>query len=191
MLSSIVSLLPDRQFLEKTVFRYLLESHGCQRILFVGCRWYTRRYNALLASKQYSTLDRDPAQRRHGAPRHIIDTLENLPAHVGGGELDVIVCNGVVGWGLDEPEAVRRAFAASCHCLRTGGLFIVGWNDTRRRCVRSTRGNGPFLEACGAASHFDRFHFPGAGGWRHRTPSWNKHVYDFYVKRAGAPPHLG
>ena len=178
--SSIVGLLPDRRILEHTIFPYLLNNPECRKILFVGCRWYTRRYNAVFAAKQYSTIDRDPQQRRNGARHHITDSLENLEAHVAPGELDAIICNGVLGWGLDRPAAVERAFSASHHCLRDGGLFIVGWNDTARRRVA-------FLDECEAVKRFDKFSFPGVGSWRYRTRSWNGHVFDFYVKPAESP----
>jgi hypothetical protein len=184
-LPSIVSLLPDRRILEKTIFPVLLGNPDCHRILFVGCRWYTRRYTALFAAKAYTTLDRDPGQRRHGAPRHITDSLENLAAHIGPGELDVIVCNGVVGWGLDRPNAVEQAFAASHYGLRPGGILILGWNDTGSHSIGSPRDTGPFLEDCAAAAQFDKYEFPGLGHWRYRTRSWYRHVFDFYLKRAG------
>ena len=179
---SIVSLLPDRRFLEQTIFPYLLGNLEWHKILFVGCRWYTRSYNALFAAKEYVTIDHDPKQQRYGAPKHITDSLENLAAHIGPRELDVIICNGVLGWGLNQPAAIERAFAASRCCLREGGLLIVGWNDTPKRRVRSSRGNGTFLDECEAVNRFAKFSFPGVGSWRCRTRSWNRHVFDFYVK---------
>jgi SAM-dependent methyltransferase len=181
-LPSLASVLPDRRVLERTIFPYLLTRDDCHRILFVGCRWYTRRYRGLLAGKEYVTVDRDPKQARHGARRHITDSMENLEAHFGPGTLDAIVCNGVVGWGLDDRAAIERAFAASYRCLRSGGLLIVGWNDTPRRGGRVAGGPDTFVDSCRALERFDRFTFPGIESWRYRTKTWNRHVFDFYVK---------
>ena len=174
-LSSILCVLPDRRILERTVFPYILERKECHRIVFVGCRWYTKRYNATFADKDYCTIDIDPKQKKYGANNHIVDSLENLATHFKPNELDVIICNGVFGWGLNDKPAVERAFAASFDCLRIGGLLVVGWNDTTKR--------RPFsLDECDALRHFDRFTLEGLGTWRYKTRSFNRHIFDFYAK---------
>ncbi len=180
---SILHVLRDRRILEKTIFSYLLEDKERHKILFVGCKWYTRRYNRIFAEKDYCTIDKDPKQKRYGTRHHIVDSLENLAVHFGPRELDVIICNGVVGWGLNQKHAVETAFAASFDCLRIGGMLIIGWNNTAKRSGRSSGGHGTtILDACDALKRFERFSFPGLGSWRHETGSLNRHVFDFYVR---------
>ena len=67
-----------------------------------------------------------PPNGGHGARRHIVDRLENVTRHFGEGALDLIVCNGVFGWGLDDPDGVDEAFRGCHRCLRAGGVFVLG-----------------------------------------------------------------
>lgn len=58
------------------------------------------------------TIDADPWKSRFGSQRHIVAGLEDLAAHVQPGGLDLILCNGVVGWGLADPDGCEQAFGA-------------------------------------------------------------------------------
>jgi hypothetical protein len=181
-LPSVANLFRDRRILERTILPYLSSRDDFQTILFVGCHWYTRRYNALFVGREYVTIDIDPRQARHGAPRHITDSMENLGSYFRPGALDAIVCNGVVGWGLDEPDAIERSFSAAHEGLRTGGLLVVGWNDTPRRSGRRDEGEESYVDRCKPLARFSRFDFPGLAGCRHATRSMTRHVFDFYIK---------
>jgi hypothetical protein len=93
------------------------------------------------------------------------------------GSLDVIVCNGVVGWGLDAPQAVDAAVIA-CHAtLRAGGLLLLGWNATARR-------KGAVLAEATALRRFAPLHCPPLGASVVHTGSINRHVFGFFEKRA-------
>jgi hypothetical protein len=167
----------DRRVLEGLVFPWLLAQAHWHRVLFVGCAWYTQRYHALFANKDYWTLEADPRAARHGARQHITGRLEQLPALMAPESLDVIVCNGVVGWGLDAPEAVEAAVIA-CHAtLRRGGLLLLGWNETvRRKCA--------VLSQARALGRFAPLQCPPLNASVMHTGSINRHVYAFYEKRA-------
>lgn len=167
--------MDDRRVLKNGIFPYLVQNEAYQKILFVGCKVYTRGYNEIFQEKDYVTLDIDPRQRRHGAKQHITDSLENLDQHFHENELDVIICNGVFGWGLNEKSAVETAIE-KCHvCLRKDGILLLGWNDIPKR--------RPFpLEEVDNLKLFDEFTFPPFSAPRYATKTHNRHIYNFYTK---------
>jgi len=166
----------DRRVLEQVIFPYLRERPELSKVLFVGCDWYTRRYNRVFADKEYRTIDKAERQRAYGAARHVTDSLRNLARHFAGGYFDVIVCNGVVGWGLDREDEARESFSACRECLREQGLLVLGWNDIPRKT--------PFpVETCVEAAGFRPHVFPPLGTARHLTRTRNRHIFSFYVKQ--------
>ncbi len=121
---------PDRQVLEHQILPWLSSRPTMDRVLFVGCDWYTHGYRKWFKSETYWTLDYDPAKQLYGSPRrHITDSMANLARHFEAASLDLIICNGVFGWGLDAREDVESAFSAVQRALKPGGLFLLGWND--------------------------------------------------------------
>jgi SAM-dependent methyltransferase len=100
---------------------------------------------------------------------------EDLGAHIDPGSLDLIICNGVFGWGLDEKENCEEAFAAAHVALKPGGQMLLGWNDVPRRC--------PFaLESIASLSRFREHEFALFGRYRYLTDTVYRHVFDFYQK---------
>ena len=79
---------PDRVLLEDVILPHCAAAGG--PVLFVGVRFYTRRYAARCPGVEFVTLDRDPAMRRHGAPRHVTAPLEDLAAHFPAGHFRAI-----------------------------------------------------------------------------------------------------
>ena len=165
-------LRPDRVVLERTIFPYLLEHDAFGRLLFVGCAWYTRHYPWLFRSREFWTMEFDPALARFGGTRHIVDTCERVADHFPTGHLDAVICNGVYGFGLDDRAGLERSVRGFHRVLRRHGLLLFGWNNVPEHDpVRIDRlaifdGFGP------AASPF--------GVARHEVPeSRNRHTYDF------------
>ncbi len=168
----------DRIVLEDVIFPYFIQRDEFSVILFVGCHWYTRRYNKTFKDKTYWTLEINPAHSKYGARRHIVDSVENLRAHFDEGELDVIFCNGVFGWGLNDKDPVEKAFHECFECLRDGGILVLGWNDIPERC--------PFpLEDVQALRRFRRLVFPPLSTAEYLTVGPGRHKYGFYVKSEG------
>ena len=165
----------DRRTLEGVILPYFAGRTDVRRVLFVGCDWYTTWYGRLFEQAEYWTLEVDPALRIYGAPRHIVDAAENVANHFAPQSLDVIFCNGVFGWGLDDPEQVKQAFAGFASCLRTGGVMVLGWNDVPA--------HKPFSPETSADMFFDPMTFPPLNVWRHRSSNPNAHTFDFYVVR--------
>jgi SAM-dependent methyltransferase len=169
---------PDRVMLEDVILPHCGAAGG--PVLFVGVRFYTRRYAGRCAGAEFITLDRDSAMRRYGARHHVVAALEDSGAHFPAGHFAQIVVNGVFGWGLDEPAAADRALAA-CHvALRPGGLLVLGLNEERAQT--------PAIDRLPALARFQPVEFAPLG--RHRvvmpTPfAERSHTYLFY-RRAPA-----
>jgi SAM-dependent methyltransferase len=177
----------DRRVLEQVILPDVARRAEIQRILFVGVGWYTEAYERYFLRKRgYWTLDIDPAQALFGAPggRHFGDSATNVSSHFGEGSLDLIVCNGVFGWGLNERADVERAFDGFYRALRPGGIFLLGWNDIPVHT--------PFLpDETAALRRFEPYAFPALGTDRLCVANTdNRHTYHFYVKPGSdaAPP---
>jgi SAM-dependent methyltransferase len=169
---------PDRRLLETVILAELARDPQVQRILFVGCDWYTQPYSRLFRDKSYWTLDIDPEKRRFGAARHLTDRLRNLRDHAPAGHFDAILCNGVfMRTAIETPEEAEPSFEACLDCLRPGGWFVLGWNDTD--ALRPyPPSESPVLR------RFQPAAFPGIGAQEILTPTEYRHTYSFYRKPA-------
>ena len=165
----------DRRVLEQVILPHFSIDNGFSRILFVGCDWYTRRYEQLFARQEFCTLDVDPEKARYGARRHVTGCVTRVDCLFGRGHFDAIVCNGVFGWGLNERNDVEKAFWGFRRVMRPHGVFVLGWNDTPERSpIR--------LDDCLSLRAFRRYEFPGLGGSRFLTSTPHRHTYDFYLR---------
>jgi hypothetical protein len=166
----------DRSVLEQVIFTYFLNMQQYRKVLFVGCHWYTKGYNRRFEeSTGYWTIDVDPSRRRYGGQKHIVDGVQNLRSHFSAGGLDLILCNGVFGWGLNAKQEVEQAFSACFDCLRIGGVLVIGWDDIEER--------RPFpLEQCSSLQAFVPMCFPPLGTACFRTDTMYRHTYNFYIK---------
>ncbi len=136
------------------------------RILWIGCRRYTREYGALLSRDggECWTTDIEPGHARWGETgRHFTWDLVEIDRLIAGATFDSVLCNGVFGFGVDTRAAQRAAMTAMGNILKPGGRLLLGWNRERvedladLECVRSgfvnddPVGSGP------------RFEIPAAG----------------------------
>ncbi len=165
----------DRRILENVILPYFAGKKEYEKLLFVGCEWYTRGYRKEFTNHEYWTLDSDPYKAQYGSRLHIHDDMENIHNHFQEGELDLIICNGVFGWGLDKYEQIERAFSGCFRVLRPGGKFILGWNDLPRHCPVS-------LAEIRALKRFEPHIFPPLSAWQVRARNPNRHIYNFYIK---------
>lgn len=165
----------DRRVLEEEIIPWLRSLPSSNRVLFVGCEWFTRGYRKWFEADSYWTMDWDPRKRRYGAKLHLTDSMTNISKHFGAGSLDIVICNGVFGWGLNARDDVEGAFAAAADALRRGGLLLVGWNDlpTRRpfmlESIQSLQGLRPHV-----IEPLDTSRYMAAGPARH--------VFNLYMK---------
>jgi SAM-dependent methyltransferase len=168
--------VPDRHVLEDVIFPSLLERADVRRVLFVGCAWYTRRYPGVFEDREFWTLDVDPRQARHGAARHVVDSVTNMSAHFEPASLDAVICSGVIGFGLDAPEEADAAIRACFECLRPGGTFILGVDD----CA-------PFpLDALPSLTRFEPVVVPPFPAATYPTFSGINHTFCFYARPGDA-----
>jgi SAM-dependent methyltransferase len=166
---------PDRRLLEETILPYYARQPGCMRVLFVGCDWYTKHYASIFGAQEYWTIDPKPRKKRYGARLHVIDALENLDSWFKPEYFDLIVCNGVFGWGMNGREQCERALAHCTSRLRPQGHFVFGWNEVAARL--------PFeplsLEGFRALAPVT---FPPLGAHRWLTDTARRHTYAFFSK---------
>ena len=166
----------DRRVLEQVIFPYYASRADIRSVLFVGCQWYTRHYGrTFFPTHDYWTIEPDEKARKYGGRRHVVAPLERLDAFFPEGRFDLIVCNGVYGFGLDAPEQCEIALG-HCHSrLRQDGHMVFGWNDVPA-C-------GPVpLASIQSLARFRRYTFPAFGSWRYATATPYRHIYDFYRK---------
>ncbi|MFC7378907.1 class I SAM-dependent methyltransferase [Brevundimonas sp. GCM10030266] len=124
--------LPDRKLLAEAYIPAFAADGG--RILWVGCRAYTATDYAALETQgaEVWTTDIDPAAARWGREgRHRTGDLCEIDQVFPDLTFDAVICNGVLGFGVDEVEAQRRAFAAMAAILRPGGRLLLGWNNDK------------------------------------------------------------
>lgn len=166
---------PDRVLLEDVIVPEFLGRDDVRRVLDVGVAWYTRTYPRLYRGIEYHTIDVDPAMQRIAGPHHRTLSMTELATVYPADTFDLIVCNGVFGWGLDTADDVARGLAACADVLRPGGWLVVGWNDMEGRRI-------PDLDAL-AARRFDRAVLPAARADHLVTDTHYAHRYDFFTRR--------
>lgn len=171
----------DRVLLEDVVLPWYAERDEFERVLFVGCDWQTPRYARQFFGRDFATIDIVPDRARYGGPTHIVGALEDLDRYLAPGTLDLVICTGVYGWGLDERAACERAFDHCYTRLRPGGHLVLGWNDAP--------GYDPCrIDLVESLRRFKRTIFPPLGTARRRTGP-NGHTYAFLMRpEAAAAP---
>lgn len=169
-------LTEDRRILEQVIFKYYGARREIRSVLFAGCQWYTQHYeSAFFPRHDYWTIEPDEKARKYGARQHVVAPLEHLDRFFPEGYFDLIVCNGVYGYGLDSLEQCEAAFA-QCHSrLRECGHLVLGWDDV------SARTPVPLANVASLRC-FRRPLFPPLGTSRYLTDTSYNHVYDFYCR---------
>ncbi len=148
------------------------------RILWVGCRAYTADDYAVLeaAGAEVWTTDIDPDAERWGLPgRYRTGDICEIDRVFPDMTFDAIVCNGVLGFGVDAPDQQRRAFEAMANVLEVGGRLLLGWNVGRIDDPVAASLAQPWFSPT-----------PFAGQASRVTFTETTHVYDALVRRADA-----
>jgi len=174
-------------------------------VLFVGCDWYTKHYCKFFRGMEYWTIDPDQGKKRYGSRNHLVDFLEHLHYYFPSGYFDLIICNGVYGWGLNQKKQCETAFRNCFDCLREGGEFVLGWDNVPEdspsspiswhqpaslKELESLGWRQPVpLEELESLKAFRRQQFAPLSTWRYPT-TWQYlgrgpfyHIYDFYLKQ--------
>ena len=166
---------PDRVFLEDVIVPGFLAMDGIDRVLDIGVAWYTRSYPRLFSGVDYWTVDVDPAKQRIAGRNHHTVSATHLTDAFSPGTFDLVVCNGVIGWGLNNPADVEKGLDACADVMRPGGWLVVGWNDTGGHRVEGLDG---LLE-----KRFRREVFPPVQADHYIPETPYAHRFDFLTKR--------
>jgi hypothetical protein len=168
----------DRRLLEEVIFPHYAADARIRKIVFVGCESYTARYERdHFRGREYWTVDPDRTHSRHSGKRHLVARLEQLGQHFAPGTIDLIICNGVYGWGLDRLEDCEAALSQCHECLVDEGQLLLGWNDV-------PKWDPAPLSAVTSLSLFREYVFPPLGVSRYLTNTTYRHTYNFYRKTA-------
>jgi hypothetical protein len=167
----------DRMVLELQILPHYRSTRAIRSILFVGCNSYTAHYQrSLFLNVNFVTLEPDPELARFGAtPRHVVAPLEKLADHFPPASFDLIICNGVFGWGLDTLQQCNAAFDQCYTRLTANGHLLLGWDDVPRRRPID-------LDQIPSLAKFRKYAFPAFGSWRYLTATPFRRTYDFYQK---------
>jgi peptidoglycan/LPS O-acetylase OafA/YrhL len=167
-------LTEDRRVLEQIIFEHYRNDPDIKSVLFVGCDSYTAHYqHRYFAVHDYWTIDPNPGSRRFGATQHINARLEDLGRFFPSRFFDLVILNGVYGWGLNGAEDCDAA-VSQCHsCLTEGGHFLIGWNDVPGRDPAP-------LSAVPSLARFSEYAFPAFGAPRYLTDTPYRHTYWFF-----------
>jgi len=168
---------PDRLLLENIIIPFFV-ARGVGHVLFVGTDWFTKHYDRFFEDIDYWTIEINPSRRKFGAAQHIVDSLEHLDRYFPREHFDLILCNGVFGWGLNDPESCERAFQQCYDSLRDQGVLVLGWNNVQEHRPVP-------LEAITSLAQFSRFEDSPFGTWRCEVQTKERHIYDFYQKDTG------
>lgn len=165
---------PDRVVLEDEILLFLASYTSISRVLFVGCDWYTKSYRKIFKQQEYWTIEPDVSRACYGSSKHIVAPLENLTLHCPENYFDLIVCNGVLGYGLNTVAAANQAIASCFHCLSPNGILVIGWNNVPQ--------SSPFPASCEALERFTPYVFPAMSTSQYAIDTANHHTFNFYCK---------
>ncbi len=125
--------LPSRIFLQEVVIK-ALGATGRRRLLSIGTRSYNTPMYRQCSEQGISvwSVDIDPRAARYGAPAgHFVGDVRELNKLVDGRLFDVIVLNGVLGYGLNNESDIIATIVAMRKIAERGAVLVVGWNPGR------------------------------------------------------------
>ena len=127
-----IECLPSRRFIHQTLLPLL--GADCANLLFVGIQGYNRQIARTCASLDLTlwTVDVDPAAMRWGAPsKHIVGDVRAIDQQIAAGFFDAAIMNGVLGYGVDDPQGAEESIRALATVVKPNGFVVIGWNPGR------------------------------------------------------------
>ena len=169
-----ISRSPDRAVLTDEIIPALLSVVPRDAdVLWIGCQRYTTKYYRLLERNgaRCWTLEIDPSAAKWGrSGRHTVGDILDLKALFPDRYFDAVLCNGILGWGVDTESAGRKACEAMAAVTKPGGWMLLGWNTDRIPDPL------PLVTA-----PFDHTGLPGVGS--RRAVEGCTHIYDLFRRR--------
>ena len=178
-----IAQLPSRKFLETSLLANL-PAQPALRMLCVGTQSYNRplyRACEALEIKVWS-IDLDPNSSRWPAPQgHFVGDVCDIPTLAGELRFDVILFNGVLGFGINSYDAAQKVCDALRRVSASSALLLVGWNpgltdDSEILAFRAK------LEAVAPGNLPSSLEFPSHGKIQPHA-----HRYEFF--RLASPPN--
>lgn len=118
-----------RQVFENEVLFAVSHVLRPRRILSVGVARYTRFYERLFPGAVFETVDIDPGNAQWGSKqRHYVGGIAELPPQTDGSKYDVVLFNGVYGWGVNSSSDLSASLEAMASMLADDGVMVFGWN---------------------------------------------------------------
>lgn len=171
----------DRAILEKAIFRELYVARRYRQILFVGCSEFTSWYPELFENTPvaFDTVDSDPEKAPFGSPRrHFVRSFESLSDMAVLRETyDLVVLNGVFGYGIDTSTSKKTALDTAGALLEIGGAMVIGYGDRPD--------DGDLDPGLIDPAVFAPTTIPGLTTTKHRSTHINGHTFVCYTKHAG------
>lgn len=125
--------LPDRRYM-KEVMLPAIRGAKCDNILLVGTRRYTVDYPKRLQNDGTTvwTIDYDREAERWGnGSFHRTTDVREVDQVLAAGCFDVVLANGILGFGIDQPADVKAMTDAVARLLKPGGFLMLGWDADR------------------------------------------------------------
>ena len=167
----------DRLILEEVILPFFAKDIRCQKVLFVGCAAYTQWYEEIFQDQEYWTIDPKRVKQKYGSKRHLIDSIAHIRRYFTNDYFDVIVINGVIGFGLNCISGIEQAVDACYEALARQGILLIGWNDIAQRTPIDVR-------AICAISKFREYTFEPLHACHYRTEGSQHHTFSFYRKES-------
>ncbi len=123
---NLFRLREDRRVLEKEIIPRLkkaLTTLERQHVLSIGVDWHCLHYREFFPFPKYdfSTIDCDASKKPT-----IVCRMQEMHKHFPFEYLNIVLCNGVVGWGINDQEEVLKAFWSLFQAMSKGGVVVVG-----------------------------------------------------------------
>jgi hypothetical protein len=125
----------NRLFLEQDIFEYLdtLLSDESAQCLFIGTDKRSWHYRSRFAAK-FFTIDKDPRKAIYGdVINHRIDSATELARQYTPNQFDVIIANGLIGFGVDHIDQCEDLFAGLETIMKGSGVLVVGYSNSPSR----------------------------------------------------------
>lgn len=122
--------LPSRRYMQTAVLPALAAA-GCVRMLFVGAQSYNLPFYRDCVARGISvwTIDFDPQSATWGGPNgHFVGDICRVHELVGGLTFDVVIYNGILGFGINTAPDALRALESMSKVAEPSALILVGWN---------------------------------------------------------------
>jgi len=123
----------NRKFLENQIFDFLntyfkQQTEGA-RCLFLGTDKRSWHYPKRLDAELF-TLDIDPKKAIYGnRGHHTTGSASALLQHYAPRSFDVIIANGLIGFGMNQLQDCEALLLGAHALLREKGLLVMGYND--------------------------------------------------------------